>query len=112
MNIDWTAILTAIITLIGTIIVYVLVPFLKKKKQEAESNMSAEQRANFDYWTRVFIAAAESVYAGSNLGEKKADWVIAQLQKMGIEFDADTVRDAIMGMCRSLTAEGVINTNE
>ena len=110
MNIDFTAIITAIISLVSAIILYVLVPYLKKKRQEAEANMTAESRETLDYWLRVFISAAETVYEGSGLGGRKADWVILQLQKLGLAFDEETVRDAITGICRTLTAEGIINT--
>lgn len=108
---DWTQIIVAVVGLMSAIFL-MLRPLIVKKIEEATANLTAQQRATLDYWMNIFIAAAESVYVGANLGEKKATWVVEQLRKLGLTFDEATVRTAIMGMCRDLTAKGVINNAE
>lgn len=111
-TINWTPIILGIIALISTVVTVIIKPLVAKKIEEVKGSLSAQQRETLDYWMGIFIAAAESVYVGANLGEKKATWVVEQLQKLGLEFDEATVRTAIIGMCRDLTAKGVINTAE
>lgn len=111
-TINWTPIILGIIALISAIFTTIVKPLVQKKIEEAKANMTAQQRETLDYWLTIMIAAAESVYIGANLGEKKATWVIEQLHKLDLMFDEATVRTAIMGMCRDLTAKGVINTSE
>lgn len=107
---DWTPIILAVLALIGTVITVIIKPLVTKKLEEAKAKLDTEQREKLDYWMRVLIAAAETVYTETGAGEKKTAWVIQQLANMGLSFDEDLVAEAIKGLCRELTASGVINS--
>ena len=106
---DWTQILLAVIALIGGLITALIQPLIAKKMEGVKADLGEKQRRNLDYWMRIFIAAAESLFEGPGLGEKKGEWVMERLRGMGLRFDAEAVADAITGICRELTAERVIN---
>ena len=106
---DWTQIILAVIALLGAAATALLRPLIAKKLEEAKASLGEKQRETLDYWMKVYIAAAESLFEGSGLGEKKSEWVITQLQRRGLRFDAESVADAITGLCRELTAGRIIN---
>lgn len=69
----FTDIMLAVITILGAIVTYVLVPFLKQK--------------NVYNWIKMAVQGAEQVFQGSNLGEKKKAYVLGKLQKWGIKVN-------------------------
>lgn len=69
----FTEIMLGVITILGAIITYVLVPFLKQK--------------NIYNWIKMAVQGAEQVFQGSNLGEKKKDYVLEKLNEWGIKVD-------------------------
>ena len=74
------------------------------------SRVGADRLKKMDYWLRKFIAADETARPDRDMGETKMDWVLQKMKSQGMKFDDSAVREAIRGLCRELTAEGVINT--
>jgi Na+-translocating ferredoxin:NAD+ oxidoreductase RnfG subunit len=99
---DWTQIILAVIALIAAVVTGLLIPLMQEK-------IGAERLEKMNYWLKVLIAAAETAFPDRGMGGKKSEWVMLALQKLGLGFDAGIVRDAITGLCRKLTADGVIN---
>ena len=97
-----TEIFLAILTLISAVVTGIIVPLVKSK-------LNADHLAKLDYWLNVLIAAAETEFNGEKMGEKKKEWVISELKKIGLKFDEKAVSSAIDGLCRELTSTGVIN---
>lgn len=81
-------ILLALITLMGTVITYIVVPFLKSKTTK-------EQRENLEFWVRIAVNAAEQVFKGAGLGEKKKQYVVDFLNSKGIVITEDQL-DALI----------------
>lgn len=99
---ETTDIILAVIALLSAIVTGVIIPLVKSK-------LNSDQLAAVDYWMNVLIAAAETEFKGEKMGQAKKEWVINQLVSMGLKFDEEAVSAAIDGLCRELTANGVIN---
>ena len=88
MNIDIIA--KVIFPVLGAIITYILVPFLKSKT-------TREQRDNVYFWVKVAVQAAEMIYAEKGQGKLKKDYVIKFLTSKGINItrqDLDVLIEA------------------
>lgn len=94
-NIDYTALIQAIITLISLIITGFLIPFLKKK-------LSNEKLEELKKWTGIAVKAAEQLY-GSKTGLQKKEFVSAFLLSKGIVIDIDEVNALIESEVYKLT---------
>ncbi|KXG78304.1 phage holin, LLH family [Thermotalea metallivorans] len=70
---------TAVIALIGAIITYIVIPYIKSKT-------TIEQQKNAEFWVKIAVSAAEQIYRQPGLGEKKKQYVINFLQKQGIKI--------------------------
>lgn len=103
-NVDWTPIFQAFIALLSAVITGLLIPWIRSKAKEAKLD-------NLNLYLKVLMSAAET-YFGSQMGQEKKQWVIDELIRNGIHFDAETVQDALEAMWRELTAEGILNTEE
>lgn len=99
---DITEIMVGIISLLGIVLTGIIIPLVKAKLNETQLN-------KLNYWMEVLIAAAETHYQGQAMGEKKKEWVLAQLKNVGLNFDESIVSAAIDGLCRELTTGEVIN---
>lgn len=97
-----TDIILAVLALISAIVTGIVIPLVKSK-------LNNEQLDMLDYWLNVLIAAAETKYKGQSMGAQKKEWVLNELQEMGLKFDVEAVSAAIDGLCRDLTSKGVIN---
>ena len=86
---------TIIIALLGAIITYIVVPFIKKKttKQEYE---------NIEFWIGVAVNAAEQIFSEPDMGEKKKAYVIGFLKKMGIKISMDQLEVLIEAAVREI----------
>ena len=83
MNIDYTELMQAIITLISVAITTFIIPILKKK-------LSAEKLDELKRWVGIAVNAAEQLY-GSKTGQQKKEYVLSFLLDKGIVFDAAEV---------------------
>lgn len=81
-------IVTALIAILGAVITYILVPYIKNKT-------TAQQQGNIAFWVSVAVNAAEQIFAGSGLGEQKKQYVLKFLTGKGIKVSAEQL-DALI----------------
>lgn len=62
-----------IITILGMVLTYFVVPILKEKKL-------------YDF-VKILVQSAEQLYKGKGLGEQKKEFVVQKLKKFGIEVN-------------------------
>ena len=79
MNEGVVKIILALITLLGTIVTYVLVPYIKSKTTE-------KQRDNIYNLTLLAVKAAEQIYNSSGQGKFKKEYVVRYLNSKGIKL--------------------------
>jgi len=68
---------TIAIALLGAIITYIVIPFMKERTTK-------EQRENLMFWVRVAVQAAEQIYNEKSQGALKKEYVINFLSQKGI----------------------------
>lgn len=86
-NIDLTPLFQALIALLGAIITYKLVPWIKARTTN-------EQQEALRATVRTLVFAAEQVY-GAGKGAEKLDYVIAQLAAKGYTVDRAEIEAAV-----------------
>lgn len=86
--VDLTPIVTAVLTLIFSLITAFLIPYIKTK-------VSAEQFATIKLWVQVAVQAAEMLYVGSGRGEEKKKYVIEFLNSKGFTLNAEEIENLI-----------------
>lgn len=86
--VDLTPIITAVLTLIFSLITAFLIPYIKAK-------VSAEQFATIKLWAQVAVQAAEMLYVGSGRGEEKKKYVIEFLNSKGFTLNAEEIENLI-----------------
>lgn len=93
MNIDYTAIILAIISLLGVIITKVLVPYLK-------ANLNEKQLAEINFWVEVAVIAVEKAYESNpGMGEIKKNVVMDFVESMDLpitEYQLEVLIDAVV----------------
>lgn len=86
-------IILALIGLLGTVITYIVVPFIKTRTTK-------EQRDNVQFWTETAVVAIEKYYEGqSQKGPLKKEFVIDFVKKQGFNISEDQLNiliDAIV----------------
>ena len=75
----FTKIVLALISILGAIITYVVVPWIKSKT-------STTQRETVRFWARIAVEAAEQIFSEPKQGGKKKQYVIDFLDKKGIKL--------------------------
>ena len=103
MNIDWTSIILAVLSLIFAVISSVFVPWMKER-------LGAQKYENVKTVLRTLMEAAET-YMKDGTGPQKKEWVLNEL-KQYVKFDEDLVQDWLEAMFRELTVEGTINSKD
>ena len=83
MNMDYTKLIGAVITLVTTLITVFLIPWIKQK-------INAEDLKKLKEYVDIAVRAAEQLYAASE-GEAKKAYALQFLASKGIKFDSDTV---------------------
>lgn len=73
---------TIIIALIGAIITYIIVPYVKARTTK-------QQQENIAFWVRVAVNAAEQLFGDPGMGKKKKEYVLDFLEKMGFKITMD-----------------------
>lgn len=102
--IDYTQIIQAVIALLSAVITCLLIPWIRSKTKSAKLD-------NLNLYLKVLMSAAET-YFGSDMGKEKKQFVLDELERNGIHFDAETVQDALEAMWRELVSQGILNTEE
>jgi len=89
-------IILALIGLLGTIIVYVIVPYYKSK-------VSKEQRENIEFWTKTAVLAIEKYYEHiTGKGFEKKQFVMDFIMKQNLNITEDQLSvliDSIVEEC-------------
>ena len=75
-----------IVSLIGLVVTYYIIPLLKIKAKEWSEKMTAEQRKELMIWSNIGVKIAESIYQEKGKGVLKKEYVIEFLNKNNIEF--------------------------
>ena len=79
---------TAAIALLGAVITYILVPYIRTRTTQG-------QRDNILFWVGVAVNAAEQIFAGSGLGDKKKQYVLDFLIGKGIKVSTEQLNALI-----------------
>ena len=79
---------TAVIALLGAVITYILVPYIRTKTTQG-------QRDTLLFWVSVAVSAAEQIFAGSGFGGQKKEYVVKFLDGKGIKISAEQL-DALI----------------
>ena len=82
-HMDYTNIITAVITLLTALVSAFLIPWMKER-------IGAEKLAKWQQYVDIAVRAAEQLYNATDGAEKKA-YVLRYLASKGIQFDSDTV---------------------
>lgn len=97
MDIDWTEILLALISLIGLLISSMLVPYLRAKTTE-------KQRENIEFWVGVAVMAAEKHFDLAGEGAAKKEQVKKFIREKGLNINDEQLDQLI-----DFTVEKLIN---
>ena len=86
MNEGMLKIILALIGLLGTIITYVLVPWVKTKTTKEQNVNTLILRDEVSFWVSVAVNAAEQIYREKGQGKLKKEYVIDFLTSKGINI--------------------------
>ena len=86
--VDLTPIITAVLTLIFSLITAFLIPYIKAKTTDERFN-------TIKLWVQVAVQAAEMLYVGSGRGEEKKQYVIEFLKSKGFTLNAEEIENLI-----------------
>lgn len=86
--VDLTPIVTAVLTLIFSLITAFLIPYIKVKTTDEQFN-------TIKLWVQVAVQAAEMLYVGSGRGEEKKQYVIEFLKSKGFTLNAEEIENLI-----------------
>ncbi len=99
-TIDITPVIEIIITLLGTVVTVMVIPWLKSK-------LDTNQWQTLQDWARVGVTAAEVLFKGTKLGKDKLAYVTKYLidmcEKYNYHFDEITIRQAIENAWKNMT---------
>lgn len=101
MTFDITAIVEAVLAIVGAIIAYVLVPYIKSKTTAAQQN-------EINAWVKIAVTAAEQIYVGSGRGAEKKAYVLNWLHEHGVTVDETKLDALIEAAVYELTNKGLI----
>ena len=88
MTIDMTQVIVALIGLAGVVLSTVIIPLVRAKttKQNWDNAM---------FWVKLAVQSAEQIYNGTNMGEKKKEFVQKFLEEHNINLDEKQLDVAI-----------------
>lgn len=75
-------IVLGVISILGAIITYMVVPYLKSKT-------SKEQRETIMFWVSVAVSAAEQIFNERGMGAEKKKFVVEFLVEQGIKVSLE-----------------------
>lgn len=99
-TIDITPVIEIVITLLGTVVTVMVIPWLK-------SRLDTNQWQALQDWAKVGVNAAEVLFKGTKLGKDKLAYVTKYLNEMcekyNYHFDETTIRQAIESAWKDMT---------
>ena len=96
MEFDFTPILQAIIALLGALITYWLIPYIKSKA-------SAQQQAYVSVLVRTAVQAAEQLY-GAGMGNAKLDYAQQWLNERGVKYSRAEIEAAVRDLSNDIVS--------
>lgn len=96
--IDLTAIIQALIALLGTLLLGVAIPYIREKTTK-------EQRNTLSNFVQIGVAAAEQIFKGSQRGAEKKDYVLNFLHEQGFKIESKSVLSEIDALIESAVFE-------
>lgn len=102
MQFDFTAIFQAIIALLGALITYWLIPYIKSKA-------SAQQQAYVSVLVRTAVQAAEQLY-GAGMGSAKLDYAQQWLNERGVKYSRAEIEAAVRDLSNDIVS--VLNASD
>ena len=96
MQFDFTAIFQAILALLGAIITYWLVPYVKSKA-------TAQQQAYVSVLVRTAVQAAEQLY-GAGMGKAKLDYAQQWLNERGVKYSRAEIEAAVRDLSNDIVS--------
>lgn len=104
MTIDITQICVAIITLVGSIITAILIPYIKTK-------LTVEQQKKLQTWIQIGVSAAEQLSkTGVISKDERKKYVLDFLNRNGMTADLDLIETMLEGAVYDLPSK--LTTNE
>lgn len=88
MTFDITQIIVSIIGLLMAVVTGILVPYIRSKTTTEKFNQIV-------FWTNIAVQAAEQIYVGTGMGEKKKMYVQKFLIEKGLNLD-EAALDAVI----------------
>lgn len=98
MNVDFTPLFEALISLTVALVTIFLLPWLRKKYGTEKTNEILR-------WVGIFVRAAEQVYNESGMGEKKKEYVLTRLKEKGFTVDVEELDSMIEAAVLELNRE-------
>ena len=86
--VDLTPIITAVLTLIISLISAFLIPYINAKTTDEQFN-------TIKLWVQVAVQAAEMLYVGSGRGEEKKKYVMDFLNSKGFTLNTEEIDNLI-----------------
>lgn len=86
--VDLTPIVSAVVTLIISLVSAFLIPYIKAKTTEEQFN-------TIKLWVQVAVQAAEMLYIGSGRGKEKKQYVIEFLKSKGFTLNTEEIENLI-----------------
>lgn len=96
-----TEILKIVVMVIGVLLTYVIVPYIKKK-------FTNEQLTEAKYWTKLAVVIAEKIYEEKGSGQLKKENVINYLKKMNINLTTEQFDLLVDGVVEELKKAGLL----
>ena len=81
MNDVLLKIILGLISILGTVITCIVVPYIKEK-------LGNEKLAKYEYWASMAVSAAEMIFKEQGMGETKKEYVVNFLNDM---FNKDKI---------------------
>ena len=97
-----TPIIQIVIALLGAMVTYAVIPYIKSK------TTLAQQKEIMEY-VSIAVTAAEQIYNGSGRGKEKKAYVIQWLKDRGIVVDEEKIDAMIESAVHNMNSAMVIN---
>ena len=98
-------IILALISILGTVITGVVVPYIKEK-------LGNEKLAKYEYWASMAVETAEMIFKEQGMGETKKEYVVNFLNEMFNKNKVVITEEQIEILVESCVKEMKMNENK